>query len=402
MMKLFPLFRRTSSAKSTGSSTTTTATTSSLDDGRNRSKASLLILKKRGKSAGPLIEDEAEGPPSPRIPLTTPTSEIPFIDPPYVPTPSPEEIRLPPQQRVNPQLTLEEPTPDLLGSSNRTIKDLSGNKEDIQVPIPSKEEALPIQLTEPETSKQSLDDSNETRVVKTLLEPERPHARSAQSDYFGEISANMLHRKIWVKRPNASATLVVISEDDLVDDVRDMILRKYANSLGRSFDAPDVTLRIVPRDHSHRHPHGERVLGPEESMARTLDIYYPGGQTVDDALVIDVPQRRTPRQSPKVLMPYYHAEDIRPGESGTDYFPQMPLGGAPSPHLPSNLSVVSGQSGSHRPSSHSISILNTGQIPPLPSPGGISSRHVHRPRMGRTHTSSPTMANSVAANQNGT
>lgn len=57
----------------------------------------------------------------------------------------------------------------------------------------------------------------------------------------------MLHRKIWIKRPNASATLVQICEDDLVDDVHEMILKKYANSLGRSFDSPNVTLRIVPR-----------------------------------------------------------------------------------------------------------------------------------------------------------
>jgi osomolarity two-component system response regulator SSK1 len=58
----------------------------------------------------------------------------------------------------------------------------------------------------------------------------------------------MLHRRIWIKRPNASARLVQIREDDLVNDVREMILNKYANSLGRSFDSPNVTLRIVSRD----------------------------------------------------------------------------------------------------------------------------------------------------------
>ena len=84
-------------------------------------------------------------------------------------------------------------------------------------------------------------------------------------------------------RPGASPTLVQINEDDLVDDVRDMILKKYANSLGRSFDSPDVTLKIVSREHSHRHHGGsgtggapapnERPLGPEEHMTRTLDAY---------------------------------------------------------------------------------------------------------------------------------
>ncbi|KAJ9619800.1 Two-component response regulator SSK1p [Taxawa tesnikishii (nom. ined.)] len=111
----------------------------------------------------------------------------------------------------------------------------------------------------------------------------------------------MLHRKIWVKRAGASPTMVSIREDDLVDDVRDMILKKYANSLGRSFDSPDVILRIVSRAESQRDQVKERMLGPEEEMCRTLDAYYPGGQTVDEALIIDVPQRRTPRPSPRAF-----------------------------------------------------------------------------------------------------
>src|SRR5207237_361399 len=38
-----------------------------------------------------------------------------------------------------------------------------------------------------------------------------------------------MHRKVWVKRAGASATRVEVAEDDLVDNVRDVILRKYAN-----------------------------------------------------------------------------------------------------------------------------------------------------------------------------
>jgi osomolarity two-component system, response regulator SSK1 len=45
---------------------------------------------------------------------------------------------------------------------------------------------------------------------------------------------------------------VSIREDDVVDDIRDAVLKKYANSLGRSFDAPDVTLKIVSREHFGR------------------------------------------------------------------------------------------------------------------------------------------------------
>ncbi|PVH76334.1 hypothetical protein DL98DRAFT_562054 [Cadophora sp. DSE1049] len=214
--------------------------------------------------------------------------------------------------------------------------------------------------------RQSLLPHQQTRLIKTLLETELPpQSRAANLDYFtangpSTISANMMSRKIWVKRPAASATLVTIHEDDLVDDVRDMILKKYANSLGRNFDAPDVTLRIVPREQRQ-----ERTLGPEEPMGRTLDAYFPGGQTVDEALLIDVPRI------------YY--DEIRPTENGSDYFPPMPPA-APSPHLPHSVPVgVNGQNGHHPLTAHSMSVLTTGHVPALPSPGS------------RQHTSSPTV-----------
>ncbi|KAH9436814.1 hypothetical protein MCOR02_000479 [Pyricularia oryzae] len=108
-------------------------------------------------------------------------------------------------------------------------------------------------------------------------------------------------RKIWVRRPGASPTLITINEDDMVDDVRDMILRKYANSLGRQFDSPDLTLRIVPRENQR-----ERQLGPDEHMCKTIDAYFPGGQTVDDALIIDVPLRRTPRHPREPVHRMHH------------------------------------------------------------------------------------------------
>jgi osomolarity two-component system response regulator SSK1 len=239
---------------------------------------------------------------------------------------------------------------------------------------------------------QSLLPHAQTTLIKTLLETELPPQSRAAADYFAAhgpatISANMVSRKIWVKRPGASATLVTIHEEDLVDDVRDMILKKYANSLGRSFDAPDVTLRIVPRDSQ------ERTLGPEEPMSRTVDAYFPGGQTVAEALVIDVPLTRTPKPSPRPHGVYYE-EERRPTEAGSDYFPPMPLQtNMPSPQLASSVPVINGQ---HAPLSHSMSVLTTGHVPNLPSPGSVRRRHHgerERPRVGRQHTSasSPTV-----------
>ncbi|KAK1768938.1 response regulator receiver domain-containing protein [Phialemonium atrogriseum] len=235
--------------------------------------------------------------------------------------------------------------------------------------------------------RQSLLPDRQTTLIQTLLHSEQADELGLSgSDHLLPINASMMTRKIWVKRPSASATLVTINEDDLVDDVRDMILRKYANSLGRQFDAPDITLRIVPREQRQ-----ERALAPDEPMGRTLDAYFPGGQTVDEALIIDIPLRRTPRASPRGgppgagQMASFYYDDLRPVDPGTDYF-----GPGAVAQLPVTLTAPSGGSGH----SHSISILNTGQIPQIPSPGGTRSRPYRerdRPQLGRHNTASPTV-----------
>ncbi|KAF4631171.1 hypothetical protein G7Y89_g6960 [Cudoniella acicularis] len=272
-------------------------------------------------------------------------------------------------------------------------EDTVGDAENIELQFSkfSTDSSKSSQQRPPELSRrQSLLPQGQTRLIKTLLETELPpQSRAANLDYFANngpstISANMVSRKIWVKRLGASATQVTIHEDDLVDDVRDMILKKYANSLGRNFDAPDVTLRIISREQRQ-----ERALGPEEPMARTLDVYFPGGQTVDEALVVDAPARRTPKSSPQARG-YY--DEGRPLEGGTDYFPPMPVPAAPSPHLQNSI-PVNGQSNNHHPSltTHSMSVLTTGHVPALPSPGSRRPHHRDRPRIGRQHTSSPTI-----------
>ncbi|KAJ4386168.1 Two-component response regulator SSK1p [Gnomoniopsis smithogilvyi] len=240
--------------------------------------------------------------------------------------------------------------------------------------------------------RQSLLSNRQSTLIQTLLgrgNPAQPEdSNSLNADQLLPIDGNMVTRKIWVKRPGASATLVTINEDDLVDDVREMILRKYANSLGRQFDAPDLTLRIRPNGNQQ-----ERMLGPEEPMSRTLDAYFPSGQTIDDALIIDVPLRRSPRASPRVGPPHapqiqYYVDDPRPPETANDYFGPGALSA-----LPVTVTAPSGGSGH----SHAISVLNTGQVPQIPSPGNRRARDYRerpeRPRLGRQHTSSPTLIN---------
>ncbi|KAK0633759.1 hypothetical protein B0T14DRAFT_533908 [Immersiella caudata] len=244
------------------------------------------------------------------------------------------------------------------------------------------------------TRRQSLLPSRQTTLIRTLLSAAQTDDLDIGADLLLPISANMVTRKIWVKRPGASATLVTINEEDLVDDVREMILRKYANSLGRHFDAPDLNLRITPREQRQ-----ERLLGPEEPMARTLDAYFPGGQTVEEALIIDIPPRRTPRASPRTGPPHAqhltsaYFEETRPAEGGTDYFgPEA---------VPSPAVAIPGAGANGAVHPHAISVLSTGQVPQIPSPGGTRPRPYRdrpdRPRLGRQHTSSPTIISVVGA-----
>jgi osomolarity two-component system, response regulator SSK1 len=231
----------------------------------------------------------------------------------------------------------------------------------------------------------------------TILPHLRPqHLTVSPSSYSTFLLSNdppvvIMQRKVWVRRPSASATLVTVQDDDLVDSVRDMIMHKYANSLGRTIDSPDITLKITTREQAGKSISQERVLGPEEIIGRTLDVYYPGGQTIDEALIIEVPQRRTPRPSPRPgnhHQSYYVQDPYRPDDAAREYFPPMAVH---SPHLP-HIPTLPPQH-----PTNSIAILTSGQLAPLPSPGAHGSRRPARPKYPRQHTSSPTIMHSQQA-----
>lgn len=392
-----------------------------------------LHLKHTGHNGSGRDTDSQLDPPSPASPSIA--SEPSTRDPPLLErvntastarTPSPRSPAPPPLElnldRVptNPLLIVSEATPEALQSTTpRRVQ--SPEKIAVGSPRRSEERDFAASGEAPTPAhaasrRLSLAQNTASTIVRTVVDAPLKSRDSSGSgipvtggstggpptsglrNYFTASvpdMATLLHRKIWVKRPSQSATLVQIKQDDLVDDVRDMILQKYRNSLGKTFDSPDMTLRIVARSEQGAH-RAERTLGPDEDMCRTIDTYYPGGQKVDDALIIDVPQRRSrPTPSPGGRPHSYYAnDDLRPQETGTDYFPPMPA--AIQPTLPHTALP----NGHHLPVAaldhpRSISVLNTGQVPPLPSPGGRSRGHrserEHRPKYGRQHTASPTI-----------
>lgn len=394
--RLKPLFRRSSTATTTSSRSSASSNPVALGERRGHSKSSLFLSSKGRKSSLPSQVQEEESPlPLPPGSILGSDTQSVTNDPPQTPDTSLETPRLTPLEKSNPTFAVQEPTPDLTPAV--PLKDPPTNS-----PAPAADAAVTSTLHPALPRRQSLVKNSQSRFLHTLLENDKPDPEPGFAEDFTDGSmnatANMLHRKIWVKRLGQSATMVTVSEGDLVDDAKDMILRKYGNSLGRHYDAPDITLRIIPRDSAHRHGKAERTLGPEEQLSKALDTYFPGGQTVDEALVIDLPQRRTPRHSPRIPLSYYANDDLRPSESGGDYFPTVPIQAQHSPRLPTSVSATSGHGPSHPPLNHAMSIVGTGQAPTLPSPGQLSTRHSsstnarsQRPRYPRQHTQSPTV-----------
>lgn len=228
--------------------------------------------------------------------------------------------------------------------------------------------------------RQSLLPASHQHLITGLLEQSLFSGLSdPQTAYAPAVADEMVQRRIWVKRPGGSATLVPCLEDAVVDELRDQVIMKFANSLGRTWDSPDIVIRIAPREGTNRQSTQERLLSPEESLSSILDTYYPGGQKIEEALLIDAPTRRTPKPSPRHSV--YHHHNPEPGEHG-EYFPLMP---AKVPTPPTHPTVPGPNS------APAMSIINSGVAPPLPSPGRGGSRHHRRPPLQRHTTNSPTI-----------
>ena len=400
---LKPVFRRSSTTSSVKSDLSSPSTSSAIAPDRSWGKSSLRLGRNKKASLFIPVHEEKELSPSPSIS----ENSIQKAESPKAPSISLQSPQPTPLEKVNPRVVVEQATPEQRGRSgpeSGSQELITRNPERLGTDTQIKDTPRP-NLAARRHSPISFDQSRLFSPPSFEKSSGRKSLSRSHTRNRSQAHANMPHRKIWVKRPNAVPTQVSIGEDDLVDDVKDMILRKYANSLGRNFDPPDVTIKVALGPHSSRHTN-ERTLGPDENISKILDLHYPGGQSLDEALIIDVPQRRTPKHSPMVAMPYYITDDLRPGEHAGDYFPPMPVNGAHSPHLPTSLSVSSGHGGIHRPPAHthSISVLETGHLPNLPSPGaGGRTRHSDRssrPRYGRQHTSSPTVLGNGTQNPN--
>ncbi|KAL6234954.1 hypothetical protein BDW75DRAFT_151529 [Aspergillus navahoensis] len=281
----------------------------------------------------------------------------------------------------------------LNASPNCHERPVSGHTEQQSTPLYSVAEKPPVNtyqsfppaptfLTRPSIiRRQSLLPASHQHLVTSILDTDSFSEPERINKHVPTMGSGVGLRKIWVKRPGGSATLLPTSEDALVDELRDQVVIKYANSLGKTFDAPDIIIRIAAREGT-RLPAPDRILSPEEPLWAVVDSYYPGGQTVGEALLIEIPPRRTPKPSPRRNVYFAQSE---PGEHG-DYFPLMPTNiNLSTP--PTHQSAAANSAGTHP--APSISILTTGHAPQVPSPGGRT--RTRRPPLTRHNTHSPTI-----------
>ncbi|KAK9333264.1 hypothetical protein V1520DRAFT_333081 [Lipomyces starkeyi] len=238
----------------------------------------------------------------------------------------------------------------------------------------------------------------------------------------------MDRKRIWVRRPHGAATTVLVSASDIVDDLKTALIGKYATSLGRTHDAPDISIRmshagtpsgqhsphgrrkrrgdtvrrelaaaldphVVSQQHTHQpgspSEEDDRVLQPDEVVFALLDKFFPTGMSMQDAFLVEVP------------------DDIMPVPSHN----RVPIAGVLTPqegvmsddeieflrgHIPDILHAQSSQSlpdearyylQSHR---HGLEVLDQqqrassadpyGAHPYLLQPGSFRQSHGHVPR----------------------
>lgn len=432
-------------------SSSISSTSSNLVDiknGNTSTSTSLGTTCPRGRSSGSASDSRNGSAIIPGAPKPTSPAQHPTPCPPLPPSPSEPPFTSISRESgdLSKLLTSEKPSVALVvppvstpvvDSASSPVQPPSPPKEktraahpEFQQPLPSSSPQI-LQTTYPRLPsqilrKQSLLPQTESVLIQHLLDSGDTNTNTNTITTFAKeqpvdfhsipvgfpllptpatLGSGMLSRKVWVKRPGGSPTTVNVREDDMVDDVRDVVLKRYQNALGRSYDAPDITLRIIPRpnrprslEHSQGHHNysrdpAERMLNPDENLMRTLDEYFPGGQTIDEALVIDVPQhplRKTPRPSPHTYG-YGTTHDSHLSIENGEYFPPMPAVPVHTQSQQMSTSMVASQP--------SISVLTTGQVPPIPgSPGGSVARN---PRITRPNKTNRMQTSSTAIYSSG-
>lgn len=78
-----------------------------------------------------------------------------------------------------------------------------------------------------------------------------------------------------------------------MDDVKDAVFRKYPVALARNFDSPDVSVCLITPSTTKASKVEAKILAVDERIGDLIRSNYPSGQRIEDALVIQVPSKRS-------------------------------------------------------------------------------------------------------------
>lgn len=118
-------------------------------------------------------------------------------------------------------------------------------------------------------------------------------------------------KRLWIKRPSGSPTTILVHQNDIIDDVKLLIIEKYPNSLGREYDAADIVIKMEiqlkhPSQTTSNGSNKQRAsfsspeknstptyatLEPDQNVWSILDTYFPNGMSIHNAFIIEEPGR---------------------------------------------------------------------------------------------------------------
>ena len=242
----------------------------------------------------------------------------------------------------------------------------------------------------------------------------------------------MVPLKVWVRLPTGSPTRLTLvpngySSDEsspesiIVDDLRDAILIKYPNALGRLYDTADIQLRLISRPmngNAGGSSIDEIALGLDDSVIQILNQFYPGGQRATEAFIIHVPELSSSRSSSSWttmgmsssavsnhhhhqqqnlphLQPHPsqhlhslpHHSNIHPGmvSRGSPYSPIAMNIGEPAEYFPTTADPQQQQQPQGPVAAAAMASVQSNSLPPatVVSPGlnGLPPSAAHRPRL---------------------
>ncbi|KAK6454772.1 uncharacterized protein RJT20DRAFT_98637 [Scheffersomyces xylosifermentans] len=128
-------------------------------------------------------------------------------------------------------------------------------------------------------------------------------------------------RRIWVRRPGGTPTTLIVHQNDIVDDLKSLVINKFPNSLAKLCDPADLIIGMYSPSKSHYtsnsiagkkttsqnlsiSPEGVKspitpvnqttpinskvILEPDQSVYSILDQYYPNGMSMSDSFLIEI------------------------------------------------------------------------------------------------------------------